>query len=49
MEKSDSPKKMIQCENCDGTGRVHSHNDKCWICHGKGKIEQKEIVKCSTQ
>lgn len=23
------------CNVCDGTGRVHSHNDECWGCKGK--------------
>ena len=26
-----------QCDNCDGTGEVHSHNPRCWVCHGSGK------------
>lgn len=25
-----------QCENCDSTGQVHSHNPTCWVCKGKG-------------
>ncbi len=28
--------KPIQCETCDGTGEVHSHNPICWTCHGIG-------------
>lgn len=26
-----------QCENCDD-GRVHSHNDICWVCDGTGWV-----------
>jgi len=25
-----------ECSTCDGTGLVHSHNDKCWTCGGIG-------------
>jgi hypothetical protein len=25
-----------QCETCDGTGEVHSHNPRCWNCDGTG-------------
>lgn len=28
-----------ECSNCDGTGRVHSHNPNCWECNGTGKIK----------
>ena len=24
------------CDTCEGTGKVHSHNDKCWDCGGSG-------------
>lgn len=27
------------CEGCDGSGRVHSHNDKCQDCNGTGKTK----------
>lgn len=30
------------CPNCDGTGRVHSHNDECWQCKGTGLAKQGE-------
>ena len=29
---------QIDCDECDGTGKVHSHNDKCWECNGRGRI-----------
>lgn len=30
-----------KCPTCDNTGKVHSHNDKCWDCNGTGFIENK--------
>lgn len=29
----------IDCDTCDGTGEVHSHNPRCWTCRGRGSIE----------
>ena len=26
------------CNNCDGTGKVHSHNPLCWVCGGRGFV-----------
>jgi len=26
----------FNCENCNGTGNVHSHNPECWVCDGRG-------------
>lgn len=26
------------CDECDGTGEVHSHNPKCWDCCGFGWV-----------
>lgn len=34
---------MIKCPTCDGTGEVHSHNPKCWDCHGKGTITEEKV------
>ncbi len=28
------------CKQCGGTGKVHSHNDICWVCDGTGKQPQ---------
>jgi len=25
-----------RCQQCRGSGKVHSHNDRCWECHGTG-------------
>jgi DnaJ-class molecular chaperone len=35
----------VKCEECDGSGKVHSHNDECWECDGRGWIigEQDEV------
>ncbi|MBP7568800.1 MAG: hypothetical protein KBA95_01955, partial [Acidobacteria bacterium] len=31
------------CKQCDGSGKVHSHNDICWVCDGTGHApSQKE-------
>lgn len=27
-----------KCETCQGTGKVHSHNDRCWDCRGRGHL-----------
>jgi DnaJ-class molecular chaperone len=24
------------CKQCSGSGKVHSHNDICWVCDGTG-------------
>lgn len=29
---------FVVCKTCDGTGLVHSHNNKCWDCHGIGVV-----------
>ena len=26
----------FECEECRGSGEVHSHNPTCWECHGSG-------------
>lgn len=28
-----------ECPTCGGTGKVHSHNPKCWDCDGTGRID----------
>ncbi len=32
------PNKRASCPTCDGTGEVHSHNPRCWSCHGIGEV-----------
>lgn len=34
----------IECTTCDGSGKVHSHNNKCWGCDGKGFINDEKKV-----
>lgn len=38
----DDPRQEIECEDCDGTGKVHSHNPKCTACDGTGKVRDEE-------
>jgi hypothetical protein len=39
---SDPPKAALSapgqppCKQCGGSGKVHSHNDICWVCDGTG-------------
>ena len=33
-----------RCSNCDGTGKVHSHNPECWECGGSGKTPRAVIA-----
>jgi hypothetical protein len=28
-----------KCDNCDGSGKVHSHNPECWECDGRGWVK----------
>ena len=30
---------------CDGTGEVHSHNPKCWDCHGTGWTDREIAIR----
>lgn len=30
---------MNPCDNCGGSGKVHSHNNMCWVCNGTGKVK----------
>ncbi len=34
----EDPRAEIECESCDGTGEIHSHNPKCMSCSGTGKV-----------
>lgn len=27
---------LEKCRCCDGSGEVHSHNPRCWVCGGLG-------------
>lgn len=29
----------VICETCGGSGKVHSHNPKCWDCAGQGSVK----------
>lgn len=31
---------LYKCVTCNGTGEVHSHNPRCWDCHGSGKTNK---------
>lgn len=33
---------LMECDECDGSGEVHSHNPRCWECRGKGKIPKSQ-------
>lgn len=33
---------MVECDVCDGSGEVHSHNPICWECHGRGEIPKSQ-------
>ncbi len=38
----EDPRSEIDCESCDGTGQIHSHNPKCMTCSGTGKVRDEE-------
>lgn len=40
MKIESNVKKTKVCECCGGSGKVHSHNPKCWECNGTGKVEE---------
>lgn len=35
----------LPCETCGGTGEVHSHNPRCWDCHGTGRKTVRPVQK----
>lgn len=39
----DDPRELEECDSCDGTGEIHSHNPKCWTCNGTGKVRAETI------
>lgn len=32
-----------KCPTCMGTGEVHSHNPRCWDCHGIGEVAAADV------
>ncbi len=38
-----APELRAPCPSCLGTGEVHSHNPRCWDCHGIGEVARKDV------
>jgi endogenous inhibitor of DNA gyrase (YacG/DUF329 family) len=39
---------FVDCPDCDGTGKVHSHNPICPTCRGRGTVPQYYIDRDAT-
>ena len=40
-----SSEEQIECPECDGTGKILSHNPRCTTCNGSGYISKEQSAK----